>query len=378
MRRLPGLTPIVVGLLLTAALATGAMATAAQAEEVAPANIEPPVISGSYQLSEPLSCSPGVWSGTPPPSFTYQWLLNGTVIAGATRATYTPELRVSEVSLAVECEVTASNLAGQRVARSSPFAITYISCCDRPVHAAGPANTSSPSVSIVTVGSGESGTTLACSPGAWTGDLPLPYSYQWSRDGQDIAGATGQTFTVLASRVPTRVSCTVTASNYVGHASATSPEFVVPFMALGPPYAGGSICGGRFVEIHSASAVQTALASGITCSVRPRVGLLRKRGWLMFQFIALQAGTVQVAWYLRRNHARAARKPGRRLVRLASGEMHYPGFYAEQAPRITATLTTNGRALVRRATRLPLVVMARFIPEAGPRITVVKHVSVNG
>jgi hypothetical protein len=377
LHRLPSLARIVVGLLLTTALATAATATAAQAEEVAPANIESPVISGSYQLSEPLLCSPGVWSGTPPPSFTFQWLLNGTVIPGATSATYTPEPRVSEVSLAVECEVTASNSVGQRVARSSPFAIPYISCCDRPVHAAGPANTSSPSVSIVTVGSVGSGTTLACSLGTWTGDLPLSYSYQWSRDGRDITGATGQTFTVSAVKVPTRVSCTVTAANYVGYASARSPDFSVPFIALGPPYAGGSICGGPFVEIHSASAVQTALATGISCSARPHLSLVRKRGWLMFQFLALQAGTVQVAWYSPRHRAAAARKPESKLVRVASGEMHYPGFYAGHAANITAKLTSSGRALVRHETRLPLIVKARFIPEAGPRITVLKHVAVH-
>ncbi len=43
----------------------------------APIDSSPPVISGSAQLGQELSCAPGVWSGDPAPSFSYQWLRDG-------------------------------------------------------------------------------------------------------------------------------------------------------------------------------------------------------------------------------------------------------------------------------------------------------------
>jgi hypothetical protein len=77
-----------------------------------------------------------------------------------------------------------------------------------------------------------SGTALSCSQGTWSRDYPgsyvygapVSYSYQWSKDGQAIAGATGSSLTATASGSYT---CTVTGTNPSGSASQTSTGYTI-------------------------------------------------------------------------------------------------------------------------------------------------------
>jgi hypothetical protein len=81
----------------------------------------PPVLSTEVNVSEeagtvavgtPQTCTPGAWSGSP--AFSYQWLRNGTPIAGATSSSYTPV--AADEGTAVQCEVTATNAGGSAAA----------------------------------------------------------------------------------------------------------------------------------------------------------------------------------------------------------------------------------------------------------------------
>jgi hypothetical protein len=76
----------------------------------APLEVEPPRVSGSPSVGQPLSCLRGVWTGTPPPAFTYQWLRDGTAIANATGSVYTVEL--GDTGHVLACAVTATNGEG--------------------------------------------------------------------------------------------------------------------------------------------------------------------------------------------------------------------------------------------------------------------------
>lgn len=77
-----------------------------------------------------------------------------------------------------------------------------------------------------------SGTTLSCSTGAWSQDYvgsnvygaPESYGYQWSKDGQSIAGATG---TTLDATAPGTYSCLVTATNQFGSGSQVSAGYTI-------------------------------------------------------------------------------------------------------------------------------------------------------
>jgi len=60
-------------------------------QEFAPENTTAPTISGSPNVGQLLTCSPGDWFGTTPINYGYQWRRDGVAIAGAISSTYTPD-----------------------------------------------------------------------------------------------------------------------------------------------------------------------------------------------------------------------------------------------------------------------------------------------
>ncbi len=79
----------------------------------------------------------------------------------------------------------------------------------------------SPHGGAVITGTPAAGSVLTCDP---VGYGPgATYSYQWLRDGQPIAGATGATLALGDSDVGARLACRVTAVNSVGAQTVTSP-----------------------------------------------------------------------------------------------------------------------------------------------------------
>jgi hypothetical protein len=99
----------------------GEQAAEQRAALTLPTNTALPVISGSAQLGQPLSCSTGSWTGYPAPLFTYQWLRDGTGIGGATGSSY--NVAAADQGHTLTCRVTASNSVGQRTATSAGVAI---------------------------------------------------------------------------------------------------------------------------------------------------------------------------------------------------------------------------------------------------------------
>lgn len=76
-----------------------------------------PAVSGTPTVGEQLTCSPGEWGGAPPPSFQYQWLLEGKKIELATARTYT--VQPTDVGHNLSCRVTATNGEGETSATSA-------------------------------------------------------------------------------------------------------------------------------------------------------------------------------------------------------------------------------------------------------------------
>ena len=76
-----------------------------------------PVISGTNVVGQTLSCTDGIWTGSLPITFTYQWKRNGLDILGATSSTYV--LVQADASNTITCVVTATNIAGSANATSS-------------------------------------------------------------------------------------------------------------------------------------------------------------------------------------------------------------------------------------------------------------------
>ncbi len=85
-----------------------------------------------------------------------------------------------------------------------------------------PSNVSAP----VITGLFSLGETLSTTDGIWSGTGPISYSYQWKRDGINIASATNNTYVIVDADLNTTITCTITATNSVGSASSTSNSMV--------------------------------------------------------------------------------------------------------------------------------------------------------
>lgn len=97
------------------------------ARATAPRNTSIPTISGTLREGETLTANPGVWTGTQPIAFTYQWQRcdgnggNCASIGGATSRNYT--VTSADVSRSVRVVVRATNPAGARSATSAPTGV---------------------------------------------------------------------------------------------------------------------------------------------------------------------------------------------------------------------------------------------------------------
>jgi hypothetical protein len=75
----------------------------------------------------------------------------------------------------------------------------------------------------VIAGTPRKGRTLSCSRGEWLNE-PSALGWQWTRDGEPLAGAIQPTYVVAAGDVGHLVGCTVAAQNAVGTASASAAD----------------------------------------------------------------------------------------------------------------------------------------------------------
>ena len=193
------------------------------------ANAQAPAISGTPKEGQVLHVSHGVWGGSSPITFAYQWYrcAGGTCtpIAGAIAADYA--LAADDIGATMKAAVTATNAAGSATAESAESAVTT---GNAPVSDSPPAVTGTPEV----------GQTLAADPGTWNGTAPIDVAYQWVRcDGSGdctaIEGATVESYVVAPEDVGFSLTVVVTATNVSGSISVASvPTGVV----VEPPSAG--------------------------------------------------------------------------------------------------------------------------------------------
>jgi hypothetical protein len=140
--------------------------------ETSPSNTgAAPSLSGTTQVGDPLTASPGGWSGSPAPTFKYDFQRCSTDGPGSCASvqdtdsdTYT--LQPGDAGSFYEVIVTATNDAGSASATSATVG---------PVNEP-PTNTgTAPSIG----GSATVGGTLTANPGGWSGYPTVSFSYEW-------------------------------------------------------------------------------------------------------------------------------------------------------------------------------------------------------
>lgn len=184
--------------------------------EGVPVNTALPGITGVPSQGQTLGVSNGSWTNSPT-SYSYQWLRNGSSIAGATSATYT--LVSADVGTMVACAVTAINAIGD----STPADSAAVGPILPPV----PVNSVAPAIT----GTDIVGSVLTCSDGTWT-NSPTSYAFQWFSAGVAVGGATNSTYTLQSSDLGNDITCQVTASNAGGAGTPATSNSVGPIAGV--------------------------------------------------------------------------------------------------------------------------------------------------
>ncbi len=191
-------------------------------------NTASPVVRGTAQVGEKVKTSNGKWSATNL-VFHYQWLANGSPIAGATAKSFKPT--AAQLGQRLRAKVTATKSGSHTGSATSPptdsvahgvFTVT-----------AGPVISGTPQV----------GVQLSAGNGTWS---PAgAYTYRWYAGGTPIPDATTSTLTPTAAELgqPIRVRVTSKRDGYQTRSEfSTLTEQVAPgqFRATAAPMISGT------------------------------------------------------------------------------------------------------------------------------------------
>jgi hypothetical protein len=225
-----------------------------------------------------------VAAGTAPLS--YQWSKGGIAISGATSASYA--IANAQAANAGSYTCTVTNSAGS--ATSNAAVLTVNSA------ASAPGITTQPAGATVTVGGTATFTVVA------SGTAPL--SYQWSKGGVAISGATSATYALTNVQAANAGSYTCTVTNSAGSVTTTAAVLTVSTTAVAPGiatqpagatvtvggnvtftvaangslpltyqwYVGGVAISGATSASYTIASVQAANAGSYTCTVTNSVG----------------------------------------------------------------------------------------------------------
>jgi len=185
-------------------------------------------------------------AGNPAPTISYAWAYNGTPIGGNNRIVnaYTfPSLPGT-----LSCTVTATNWGGSVSATATA---TIAERLPVPILNAVSIRVASAPTAIVTeLPSATAGAVLTVGGAVPVATAPAglnigSLAYQWRRNGNQIAGATNQTYTLVAADIDTTLSVQVTASN----AGQIDVEYAVVRIGNAAANA-GSLIGGHGPDVN--------------------------------------------------------------------------------------------------------------------------------
>jgi hypothetical protein len=211
-----------------------------------------------------LTAQPGTWSpgGV---RLSYQWLRDGSPIAGATDQTYT--VATADLGHSLSVSVTGAR-----------FGYVSASAVSAPTAPVQQAHVVAGTVTIT--GSATVGSRLTAHPGTWSpGNANL--AYQWLRDGMAIAGATGTRYTVATADVGHALSVSVTGTR-TGYIQATATSAATAVVPPAQVAAGTVAITGRAVQGSFLLAQTGSWSSGVALSyqwLRDGVPVTGARRW---------------------------------------------------------------------------------------------------
>jgi CSLREA domain-containing protein len=180
-------------------------------------------------------------------AFSYQWTRNGAAIAGATGSTYT----LGDADVGTSVRVVVNYTDGQGAAESLTSA------------AVGPiANVNdAPSGALVVNGAPTEDQVLTADTGSMADADGLgAFSYQWQRDGVDIGGATGSTYTLGDADVGTNIRVVVSYTDGRSTAESLTSATVGPVANVNDAPTGAPVVTGTPTEDQVLSADTGSMA----------------------------------------------------------------------------------------------------------------------
>ena len=178
------------------------------------ANTSLPTISGTPRVGSSLTATSGSWSPSTGLAVTYQWLVGGRAVAGASASTYTPT--AADVGKTIRVEVTASAAGHASGKATSKATAAVVAATSPPPVSTAITNATAPTIN----GTPKVGTTVTATPGAWS-PANAAVAYQWLVAGSPVAGAVTSSYTPNASDAGKSLELRVTAT-LAGYTTATA------------------------------------------------------------------------------------------------------------------------------------------------------------
>ncbi len=295
-----------------------------------PVNISPALLfNGTVAVGSTLTAMDGSWSGSPRPTFTYQWYAcraavpaaavknaKCAAIAGETNSNYVVAPAMNNKYLVVQVKASNATNAGTPASSFSASSSKVLTA---------PTNTVAPRISVLqstATGSPIGGGTLTLVPGTWTGNPAPVKTYQWyscdsavsaglsipPSDCWPIAGATGPTFVTASSMHGKFVVVEETATNLAGVtkliSASTNSIQTKPVFANDPTLSGTETSGSSLTVSSGASTFGGATSESYAwakCSTPQVAGTAFAAGCTVIAGetqASITLGTEQESYYL--------------------------------------------------------------------------------